>query len=163
MASVLQSWRQWIQPVVMLIYGIILVVCLPILVVYMENAGTRIRFEAWLIGSVFAFLTLPIALWEIIMHLVNYTKPSLQKHIIRILWMVPVYSLNAWMGLTFPHYTIYFDLGRECYEAYVIYNFMMLLLTTLNENMDLETVLATRPPLPHICPFCFLRPWRMGR
>ncbi|XP_037075605.1 transmembrane protein 184C-like [Pollicipes pollicipes] len=163
MPLVLRSWRQWIQPVVMLLYGIILVICLPVLVVYMEHAGTRIKFEAWLIGSVFAFLTLPIALWEIIMHLVNYTKPPLQQRIIRILWMVPVYTLNAWMGLTFPHYTIYFDLGRECYEAYVIYNFMMYLLITLNEHMDLESVLATRPDLAHICPFCCLRPWRMGR
>ena len=163
MSSVLRSWRQWIQPVVMLLYGIILVVCLPVLVVYMEHAGTRIKFEAWLIGSVMAFLTLPVALWEITMHLVNYTNPPLQKHIIRILWMVPIYSLNAWMGLTFPHYTIYFDLCRECYEAYVIYNFMMYLLTTLNEQMDLEAVLATRTQVVHSCPFCWLRPWRMGR
>lgn len=64
----------------------------------------------------------------------------------RILWMVPIYALNAvsrsfslfplsevlnvfcmllsklvlqWVGLSFPAYAIYLDTCRECYEAYV--------------------------------------------
>ncbi|MPC19806.1 Transmembrane protein 184C [Portunus trituberculatus] len=50
---------------------------------------------AWLIGGIFVFMAIPITLWEIVQHLINYTKPKLQKHIIRVLWMVPVYALNA--------------------------------------------------------------------
>jgi len=43
-----------------------------------------------------------------------------------------------WIGLFFPKHSIYVDSLRECYEAYVIYNFMVYLLNYLNLGMDLE-------------------------
>lgn len=51
---------------------------------------------AWLIGGIFVFMAIPITLWEIVQHLINYTKPKLQKHIIR--WVAPHHS---WLWL--PH------------------------------------------------------------
>lgn len=35
------------------------------------------------------------------MHTEYYTQPNLQKHVIRILWMVPIYALDAWFALRF--------------------------------------------------------------
>lgn len=52
---------------------------------------------------------------------------------------------------------------RECYEAYVIYNFMKYLLNYLNNEYDLEASLETKPQVNHFFPFCFLAPWEMGR
>lgn len=52
---------------------------------------------------------------------------------------------------------------RECYEAYVIYNFMKYLLNYLNLEMDLEATLEFKPPVKHIFPLCCLTPWTMGR
>uniref|UniRef100_T1JIJ2 Transmembrane protein 184C n=1 Tax=Strigamia maritima TaxID=126957 RepID=T1JIJ2_STRMM len=108
-------------------------------------------------------MTLPIALWEISQHLVHYTKPYLQKHVIRILWMVPIYALNAWLALLFPEGAIYMDTVRECYEAYVIYNFMIYLLNFLNSNLDLEEVLENKEQIRHFIPMCCLSNWRNGR
>lgn len=31
------------------------------------------------------------------MHLVHFSKPHLQRHVIRVLWMVPIYGINAWL------------------------------------------------------------------
>lgn len=31
-----------------------------------------------------------LAIWHIYMHLVNYTEPTYQRHIVRIIFMVPV-------------------------------------------------------------------------
>lgn len=81
----------------------------------------------------------------------------------RVLWMVPIYALNAWIGLEFPEQSIYVDSLRECYEAYVIYNFMKYLLNYLNEGHDLEAVLEMKPQVYHIFPLCCLTPWEMGR
>lgn len=55
------------------------------------------------------------------------------------------------------------DSARECYEAYVIYNFMKFLLTYLNAEMDLEVCLELKPQVHHIFPMCCLPEWEMGR
>lgn len=77
--------------------------------------------------------------------------------------MVPIYALNAWFGLLFPDASIYMDSIRECYEAYVIYNFMVYLLNYLNLEMDLEASLELKPTVKHIFPLCCMAPWEMGR
>ncbi len=41
--------------------------------------------------------------------------------------MVPIYALNSWFVLRFPASAIYLDTIRECYEAFVIYNFLIYL------------------------------------
>ena len=47
----------------------------------------------------------------------NYRMPRLQRHVIRILFMVPIYAVDCWLALRFKELTIYFDTIRECYEA----------------------------------------------
>jgi hypothetical protein len=39
----------------------------------------------------------PISIYGIHMHLVHHSKPHIQRHVIRVLWMVPIYALNAWL------------------------------------------------------------------
>ncbi|KAF6216109.1 hypothetical protein GE061_000447 [Apolygus lucorum] len=116
-----------------------------------------------LLGGAFVIMALPISIWKIIQHMIYYSRPSLQKCIIRILWMVPIYALNGWLGLVYPDKGIYVDSGRECYEAYVIYNFLKYLLNYLNEEMDLEINLALKPQVKHSFPLCWIPNWKMGR
>lgn len=52
---------------------------------------------------------------------------------------------------------------RECYEGYVIYNFMSYLLNFLNLEMDLEAALEYKPPVNHVFPLCCMEPWPPGR
>ncbi|PNF39809.1 Transmembrane protein 184C [Cryptotermes secundus] len=161
-SSVISNWRLWIRPAVMTVYALVIVVLLPILIVNAVNNGFTKNDQGSLIGGVFVMMALPISFWEITQHMVHYTKPSLQKHIIRILWMVPIYAVNAWLGLVFPEQSIYVDSLRECYEAYVIYNFMVYLLNYLNSELTLEANLEMKPQVNHLFPFCCLTPWEMG-
>ncbi|KAG8230109.1 hypothetical protein J437_LFUL007653 [Ladona fulva] len=158
----LSKWRLWIRPVVMTIYALIILVVLPLIIVNAARNGFRKEDQGALIGGIFVMMSLPISFWGIVQHLVHYTKPYLQKHVIRILWMVPIYALNAWLGLVFPVASIYLDSMRECYEAYVIYNFMAYLLNYLNSEYNLEANLAMKPQMNHIFPLCCLEPWEMG-
>ncbi|XP_063530189.1 transmembrane protein 184C [Cydia strobilella] len=161
--SFLSKWRLWIKPLLVALYVILIIVLVPILIGHSINNGFSKADQGALVGGGFVLLAMPISIWEITQHVLHYTKPSLQKHIIRILWMVPIYALNAWLGLEFPEQSIYMDSLRECYEAYVIYNFMKYLLNYLNEDQDLEAVLETKPQVFHIFPLCCLAPWEMGR
>lgn len=52
--------------------------------------------SAWpIVAGVFAFLALIVSLWEIIQHAIHFNKPYLQKYVVRILWMVPIYAMNS--------------------------------------------------------------------
>ncbi|TNM85817.1 hypothetical protein fugu_008088 [Takifugu bimaculatus] len=99
--------------------------------------------KAWFIAGIFVFMTIPISLWGILQHLVHYTQPELQKPIISI--------------------AIYVDTCRECYEAYVIYNFMTFLLNYLeNQYPSLVLMLEVQEQQKHLPPLCCCPPWPMG-
>ncbi|XP_059553876.1 transmembrane protein 184C isoform X3 [Myotis daubentonii] len=205
------NWRQWIRPLVAVIYLVVIMVAVPLSVwelqklqkltlnqqrfckkslVYFlmsysyydiskvlqagrtqENLYQRvllllkvgIHTKAWFIAGIFLLLTIPISLWGILQHLVHYTQPELQKPIIRILWMVPIYSLDSWVALKYPSIAIYVDTCRECYEAYVIYNFMGFLTNYLtNRYPNLVLILEAKDQQKHFPPLCCCPPWTMG-
>ncbi|GJY41789.1 transmembrane protein 184A-like protein, partial [Tanacetum coccineum] len=54
-----------------------------------------------------------LALVHIYRHLLNYTEPTYQRYIVRIIFMVPVYALMSFMSLVFNKSSIYFNSIRE--------------------------------------------------
>jgi hypothetical protein len=102
---------------------------------------------------------------QVAQHLENYRMPRLQRHVIRILFMVPIYAVDCWLALRFKDSTIYFDTVRECYEAYVIYNFYTYCTVYLQEfcNPGLEHIVARKPQQSHVWPVsAFLDMPKMG-
>uniref|UniRef100_A0A672PPB6 Transmembrane protein 184C n=1 Tax=Sinocyclocheilus grahami TaxID=75366 RepID=A0A672PPB6_SINGR len=157
------NWRRWIRPLVVLLYILLLLVVLPLCIWELQKSGVSTPNKAWFIAGIFVFMTIPISLWGILQHLVHYTQPELQKPIIRILWMVPIYSLDSWIALKYPNIAIYVDTCRECYEAYVIYNFMIFLLNFLgNQYPSLVLMLEVQEQQKHLPPLCCCPPWPMG-
>ncbi|KAJ6798677.1 transmembrane protein 184B-like [Iris pallida] len=69
-----------------------------------------------------------LALLHIYKHLLNYTEPTFQRYIVRIIFMVPVYALMSFLSLVLNRSSIYFMSVREVYDAWVIYNFLSLCL-----------------------------------
>lgn len=63
-----------------------------------QNPKTQ---TAWFVAGIFVIMTIPIAVYEVAMHTEYYTRPRLQRHVVRILWMVPIYSADAWLALRF--------------------------------------------------------------
>ncbi|KAK7507830.1 hypothetical protein BaRGS_00000795 [Batillaria attramentaria] len=52
-----------------------------------------------------------------------------QRWIVRVLFIVPIYSFDSFLSLMFfnnDNYYVYFDSIRDCYEAFVIYSFLSL-------------------------------------
>ena len=57
---------------------------------------------------------------------------NIQSKIVGIIWMIPIYSITSFLGLLYPmHITMYIDMLRDCYEAYVLYLFLSLLFSYL--------------------------------
>lgn len=116
-----------------------------------------------IIASVFVISALLSSFWQITQHLKYYNKPYLQKYIIRILWMVPIYSTNAWVAMMFPSIGVYLDVCRETFEAFVIYSFMKYLLNYLHYDLNLQQTIDYKPGVSHLFPFCFLGTTTGGR
>ncbi|KAI3378487.1 hypothetical protein SNEBB_000394 [Seison nebaliae] len=84
---------------------------------------------AKIISGIFAALALVINGKHIFSHLSSYTNPNEQKWIVRLLFIVPTYTIYSFVSLLFfNHETVhvYFSVLRDAYEAFVIYSFLSL-------------------------------------
>ena len=120
--------------------------------------------QAWFVAGLFVLLALPVSLYEVALQLEHYTRPRLQLRVVRILFMVPVYALDSWLALRFRRLRLPLDAVRECYEAFVIYNFFMYLLAYLQDEYgDLDAYFGAKDDVPHLGALArVLPPWRMG-
>ncbi|KAJ1400619.1 organic solute transporter subunit alpha/Transmembrane protein, partial [Ochromonadaceae sp. CCMP2298] len=108
--------------------------------------------------------TLPISLYHTWDHLTNFSKPLLQSQVVRIIWLVPMLCIEAYLSVLFVQQALYFQAAREMYEAYVIHCFMRFILQTLGDGSTLSSRLATFPASAgaHKPPCCCLPRWEMG-
>ncbi|CAG8522239.1 6834_t:CDS:2 [Diversispora eburnea] len=90
-----------------------------------------------------------ISIWS---HLKNYRKPSLQRYVVRIIIMVPIYAVSSWISLASTTASFYVDGIRDIYEAFVIYCFFNLLINYLGGERALLILLHGRSPTPHLFP-----------
>ncbi|KAF2821532.1 DUF300-domain-containing protein [Ophiobolus disseminans] len=106
-----------------------------------EIADTVIFHQlALILSAIFMCLAVSISFWLILDHALHYLRPYEQKHIIRILAMIPIYAVISFLSLLFYQASVQLELLRNCYEAYVIASFFTLLChyiaPTLHEQKD---------------------------
>ncbi|KAI1422253.1 organic solute transporter Ostalpha-domain-containing protein [Xylaria sp. FL1777] len=75
-------------------------------------------------STIVAYIVSFYLMWQ---HALNYTKPREQKHIIRILFMVPIYATSSFLSLWFYWNAVYFQVISEAYEAFAISSFFALM------------------------------------
>jgi len=86
--------------------------------------------------------------YQIFQYLRYYTNPAEQRWIIRILFIVPVYALTSWLSLlffTYNNFYVYFNAVRDCYEAFVIYNFLSLCYEYLGGEGSIMSEIRGKP------------------
>jgi hypothetical protein len=80
------------------------------------------------IAVFFSIIATVISIHLIYKHLQHYNRPLLQRQIIRIIAIVPVYAVCSSLSLTFEHEAVYINTLRDVYEAYCIHCFLVLML-----------------------------------
>lgn len=98
--------------------------------VFVNN--TQLEIAVFSVSGVFAVLSLLLTLYLIFRHLKHWIDPPGQACIVRIVALVPVYALHSCGAVLFNRYAIYFTLVRDCYEAYVLYQFFCLMTHYVN-------------------------------
>ena len=93
-------------------------------------------------AGTFTLLACLITLYHMTTHLRNYNEPIVQKRIVTILWMCPIYAVTAFFSLMVPAADGYLAVIRDFYEAYTVYTFLALLINILGRG-DRNVVVAT--------------------
>lgn len=132
----------------------------------LKKTGKEDHLILWNSAAAFVLIGFPISIYGIVMHLANYNQPETQNYIVRILWMVPIFSIQSWLGLRFKDYSIYFETVRDMYEAYVLYSFLQFLIQVLGGEEALILMLKDKSPTRGVhyggLQWC-VKPWLMGQ
>ncbi|KAJ1892870.1 hypothetical protein LPJ66_006091 [Kickxella alabastrina] len=107
-------------------------------VIHGNDNLTWYQFDAhkvgWIISGVFALAATIISSIHIAYHLRHYTKPRQQRHIVRIILIIPIYSIISFLSYRFYREAPYYTAVRDCYEAFAIAAFYMLLLQYIGDS-----------------------------
>ncbi|KAG1780053.1 DUF300-domain-containing protein [Suillus placidus] len=122
-----------------------------------RGAGSGLPLPVLLLAGVSTLVAVTVSGLSIWLQLRNYRKPLLQRMVIRIMLMVPIYALSSLISLFSLDAAFFIDVIRDVYEAFVIYCFFVLLLDYLGGERSLLIRLHGRPPIPAIFPVSLWR------
>ena len=132
-----------------------------------SNATTTTFFvdtpAAFVIAALCSLTGACMALFTCNKHLRQYTSPDKQRNVVRILFIVPIYSIFSWFSLVFSKEALFFGTVRDVYEAYVIYNFLSLIIAYGGGENNLCSAIARSPgAISHPPPLCKLPAIALG-
>ncbi|KAJ5911077.1 organic solute transporter Ostalpha-domain-containing protein [Penicillium subrubescens] len=105
-------------------------------------------------------------------HARHYSRPSEQRYIIRILFMIPIYTLTSFLCIYFYKWSVYFELIGYCYEPFAIASFFTLLCSYIAPDLhDQKEFFRHIEPINWVWPIPWLqkctgsqnRAWRKPR
>ncbi|CAF1501963.1 unnamed protein product [Adineta steineri] len=147
-------------------WGIFVILCCAISLIIIWAVNSPVQWQIYkdpvheqglmaIIGGIFAIVASCMSLVQIIQHFAHKTHHPSQKRIMRIIGMVPIYAMTSWLSLLFFESAIYMEFVQSCYEAYVIYCFLLLLTKYLGGHRGVEEVILIQEriklPLPLCC------------
>lgn len=81
------------------------------------GTGSKLTRATVIVCGVAALVASLISFVSIWLQTKNYRKPLLQRYVIRILLMVPIYSASSWASIVSLKAAFYLDPLRDIYEA----------------------------------------------
>jgi hypothetical protein len=110
------------------------------------------------IAAIFTMIALLVSFFLIAMHASRYLKPWEQKHIIRILFMIPVYAAVSLLSFYYYRHSVYFEVIRDCYEAFAIASFFSLMCAYLAPDLHQQKIyFRTIKPKKWVWPMGYLQ------
>ncbi|KAF2122325.1 organic solute transporter Ostalpha-domain-containing protein [Lophiotrema nucula] len=117
-----------------------------------SGTGARFGRAVIILSGVAALAASLITIVSVWLQSKNYRKPLLQRYVIRILLMVPIYSATSWASLVSLKAAFWIGPFRDIYEAFTIYIFFQLLINFIGGERALIILMTGRPPVSHLWP-----------
>ncbi|KOS17487.1 Transmembrane protein 184 -like protein [Escovopsis weberi] len=120
----------------------------------MSDLGTGQKFThaTTVVAGVASLVATVLSVISIWLQTKNYRKPLLQRYVVRILLMVPIYSIASFTSMVSLRAAAFVDPIRDIYEAFTIYTFFQLLINYLGGERALIIMTHGRAPVHHLWP-----------
>ncbi|CAN9317121.1 unnamed protein product [Alternaria alternata] len=116
------------------------------------------------IATASSIIAISLSLYLVYRHLTNYTQPKLQKLIIRIVLMVPIYTICCTLSIPFYESSVYLGAIYEFYESLVIASFFLLLCRYLHTDLhSVRQLFSIVEPQPWVLPVRMFRKYVLRR
>ncbi|KAI0438309.1 DUF300 domain protein [Xylaria telfairii] len=122
------------------------------------GTGEKFTTATTIVAGVFSLSATLLSIVSIWFQLKNYRKPLLQRYVVRILLMVPIYSISSWVSMVSLKAAAFLDPIRDIYEAFTIYTFFQLLINYLDGERALIIMTHGRAPVHHLWPLNHVLP-----
>lgn len=110
------------------------------------------------ISAVGGLIAIIVSLFLMFMHATHYSRPTEQRHILRILFMVPIYAMVSFLSIVFYYHSVYYEVLRDCYEAFAIASFFNLLCSFIGDNLhEQKEYFRKIKPRPWVWPLSSLK------
>jgi len=127
-----------------------------------KYADIPLHYWAWCMAVIFVVLTIVISGNLILKHLDNYEQPEVQKYVVRILFMAPLYGVDALLCLTLDGVSPTLNVIRDCYEAFTLYSFTKMLYVWLGGEREVIRMMSQKKQMQLPFPLHAMEPWAMG-
>ncbi|KAH8648764.1 organic solute transporter Ostalpha-domain-containing protein [Tricladium varicosporioides] len=123
------------------------------------GTGEKLTHATIIVAGVAALVASLLSIVSIWFQTKNYRKPLLQRYVVRILLMVPIYSISSWSSIISMKAALFVDPVRDIYEAFTIYTFFQLLINFIGGERALIILMHGREPVDHLWPLnhCFAK------
>ncbi|TKW57875.1 Transmembrane -like protein C30D11.06c [Colletotrichum tanaceti] len=122
------------------------------------GTGEKLTTATIIVAGVAALIATFLSAVSIFLQTKNYRKPLLQRYVVRILLMVPIYSIASWTSMISIKAASFLDPIRDIYEAFTIYTFFQLLINYLSGERALIIMTHGREPVSHLWPLNHVLP-----
>ncbi|KAJ8696826.1 hypothetical protein PTI98_006659 [Pleurotus ostreatus] len=114
----------------------------------------------WAIAGACTLVTVIISSISVLKHCRNYTNPTQQRQILRILYMPPVYAIISFISYRFFRQYTYYSLIEVVYEAITMSAFLLLLIDYVAESAsghNVDNAISRKAKSKLLFPFCCWR------
>lgn len=116
------------------------------------GTGARLGHLVLILAGISSLVATIITFFSVWLQCKNYRKPLLQRYVVRILIIIPIYCAASFASLVSLKAAFWIEPFKDVYEAFTIYAFTQLLINFIGGERSLIIMMHGRPPVSHLWP-----------
>ena len=97
-------------------------------------------FTNYMLSGTFTLLACLVSMFHMSSHLSKMNQPMIQRKILSILWMSPIYSVTSFLSLLYPPLEGSMKIIKDFYESFCIYQFLSFMILVLGRGTREQAV-----------------------
>lgn len=96
---------------------VLVTLTIPLIIWQLIEYHAEKHIIAWFVGGICVCIAVPLAVHDMVGHWLHWNYPHIQVYYVRILGMIPIYSIESWFALRYKEQATYLEALRDMYEV----------------------------------------------